>query len=320
MALLGFDWDTDSGFLDWLLGLGASLYNLFNSNCDNQAECLTEAMNHYVLESAEYRDEMVNFVNELIARPMNISDGYSTDGLDVYYDVSLESLQSSTSYNTMTSIWKTVVTSSAPVDPCASKLSAKAYNSEGGAGNESLTNNDLELEIPFNILAQLAYYAGKQGLFCQESPFVVGSNFYPIAVVPNGAVTVAKGGNNDPDNLIKFTLPIKATGSGVGVNGSITGTLTIKGTIGLDDGADVVFVTTSATVSDLAGTITIGLISYPASALKSTINAAAGIIVSEMDDIELLNQVAYISDIGVRLLVGDVTTDEKALVIGLNFD
>ena len=321
MSVADFSWDTNSDILDLILDLGVSLYDIFDFSCSGAADCLTETINRYALSDDDYLDEMISFVNDLIATPLTISSGGSTDGLLANFNVSLAELKTSTGDNTLTTLWDTSVTSSAPVNSCASALTAHDDADPGTPGDAQLTPDDMELEIPFNILSQVAYYAGKQGLFCQQYNFFLKGVSYPIKIVPNGAVTVAKGTGADPDNLIKFSLPVKATGSGPGVTGSITGTLTIKGTVAVESGSnDMVFTTTGADVSSLSGTLFINKAPYSAAALEPTIDAAAARIVTAMNDIELLNAVADIGDLGLRIVAHDLTTNGKALVIGLNID
>jgi hypothetical protein len=265
---------------------------------------------------------MTALVNDVIDAPLTISTGTSTDGLSLNFTIDLATLKSSTSHDTMTSTWDATLTSSAATDPCAASLSSRAYTLEGATGDAQLTPDHMEVEIPFHLLSKAAYYAGKQGLFCQSGSYdVLPGIGYGFDVVPDGAVTVAKGGPSDPDNLIQFSMPIEATASGAGpVGGAITGTLTIKGTLGVDGGSDLVFTTTSADASALAGSITLGGIAVPAATLEPAIDAAMARIVSAMGDLELMNAVVNTGIGSLSVSVGDVTTNGLALVIGLSFD
>jgi hypothetical protein len=321
LTVADFAWDTNSWFLDTIIDLGFWLYDLFDFTCSGQADCLTEAVNQYALADDGFLDQMTALVNDAIDAPLTISTGTSTDGLALNFTINLSSLKSSTTHDTMTSIWNATLTSSAATDSCAAALSARAFAFEGGVGDAQLTADDLELEIPFHLLTKAAYFAGKQGLYCQSGTYsVIPGVPQFFKVVPDGAVSVAKGGPADPDNLIQFTLPVEVTASGGLGGGAIAGTLTVKGTLSVDGGSDVVFTTTSADASGLSGSIMLGGIPISAATLEPSIDAAVAGIVSDMNDLELLNAVVNTGIGGLGVSASDVTTNGQALVIGLNFD
>jgi len=317
-SLNDFVWDTNSWFLDSVIALGFGLYDLFDASCSGQADCLSEAINEYALEDDDFVDEMKALVNDAIDAPLTINTGVSTDGLNLNFAVDLDSLKSSTVHNTMTSLWNVTPSTSAAANACAAALTAKAYALEGSTGDAQLTADEMELEIPFHILSKTAYYAGKQGLFCKTGSYSVLGVPRSFNIVPNGAVGVSKGSALDPDNLIKFSLPIKATPS-VGA-GIVNATLTISGLLSVDAGSDLVFTTTAATASALSGSLTLGGLSISAATLTPAINTALAGIVTGMNDIELLNAVVQTGITGVSIAASDVTTDGQALVVGLNFN
>jgi hypothetical protein len=313
-----FEWDTNSWILNTLISLGFGLYDLFDFTCSGQADCLSEAVNEYALSDDDFIDEMVDMVNRAVGSLHNWSEGFSTEGLSSTFSAALESVQSSTAENTLTSLWDVDVSSSATVDPCASGLYTRAFAFEGAPGNASLTNNDFEVELPFHLISDTAYLAGKRGVFCAAFNYSILNVSRGFSVLPSGSIGVAGAGAGDPANTVKLSLPIRITPTSGGVTGSVSGTLNVKGALGVDAYSDLVFTTRSASVSGLTGSVSVGGATVNAASLSSAINGAVGDVVSEMDDLELANALAHTGIGDVSIAVGDIVTSGSALVVGLD--
>ncbi len=313
-----FEWGTNSWILDIVLTLGFGLYDLFDFTCSGQADCLSEAVNEYALTDDDFVDEMVDVVNEASSSLHHIAGGFSTDGFSADFSVGLESLQSSTAENTLTSLWDVEVSSSAAVDPCADDLRTRAFSLEGAPANVSLTDNDLEVELPFHLISDTAYLAGKQGVFCSTFNYSILNVSRHFSVEPSGSIGVTGAGAGDPANTVKLSLPIRIASTSAGVTSSVSATLNVKGALGVDAGSDLIFTTRSASVSNLTGSVSVGAATVSAATLTSAINGAVAGVVDEMDDLELANAVAFTGIGNVSVAVGEILTSGAALVVGLD--
>lgn len=319
-AVDDFAWGTNSWFLNTVLSLGFSLYDLFDFSCSGQAECLSEAVNEYALEDDDFVDEMTALVNDAIDAPLTISSGTGSDGFGLGFSVSLSDLKSSTAENTLTSLWDVELSSTRLADACASTLFVKSFMAEGEPGNASLTSNDLELEVPYHLVSKAAYFAGKQGVFCQDFNYNIAGTAYSFSIVPNGSVGVSGGDAGDPANRVKLTLPVKVLSNSAGVTSTVAGTLTVKGSLGVDTGSDLVLSTLSASISALSGTLKAGAVNVSAANLSGAINTALARILSDMDDLELMNAVVNTGIAGTSVSIGQIETNGSAFVIGLNLN
>ncbi len=316
-----FDWAVNSWFLNTVIACGFALYDLFDFSCSGQADCLTEAVNEYALDEPELIDALAGVVNDAIDAPLSISSGTSTDGFSMGINVDLASIKSSTTHDTLTSLWNVTLSSTGVADACASRLTARAYAFEGSTGDASLTGDDLELELPFHLISRAAYFAGQQGVFCQSFSKVVGARFYRFSLAPVGSVAIAGAAAGEPENTLKLSMPVEITANAAGSGGVITGTVTVTGRLEVDGGQDLVFSPTTADVSGIAGTITIGALSFPAASLEAQIDAAAGDIVGDLGDLELLNAVVDTGIGSLSVSIGeDILTSGAALVVGLDLD
>ena len=117
---------------------------------------------------------------------------------------------------------------------------------------------------------------------------------------------------------MKIALPVVVAMSGA--TGSIAGTLTVKGTLGIDGGSDLVFTPTSADVSALSGSVTISGVTVSAASLEPTIDAAASALVASICSLELMNSVVQTGIAGVSISVGEVVSTTGALVVGLDLN
>jgi hypothetical protein len=318
MAVAHFSWDTNSWLVDTILDLGFALYDLFDFSCSGQSDCLSEAVNRYALGDDDFLDQMTALVNDAIDGPLTINTGVSTDAFAANFSVSLNSLKSSTAENTMTSIWDVALSSAGASNACASALTARAYAFEGSTGDASLTINDFDLEVPFHYLSKIAYFAGLQGAFCRTFSYTVLGRARTLTMKPNGSVTISDGDAADPSNGVKIALPVVVAMSGA--TGSIAGTLTVKGTLGIDGGSDLVFTPTSADVSALSGSVTISGVTVSAASLEPTIDAAASALVASIGSLELMNSVVQTGIAGVSISVGEVVSTTGALVVGLDLN
>lgn len=313
-----FAWDTNSWFLDTVIALGFSLYDLFDG-CSGQAECLSDAINQHALSRDELVDAMTAVVNDVIDAPLTITGGNSSDGLSLGFTVSLDSVKSSTTHDTFTSIWNVALSSTGATDSCANALTVRSFLWEGTPGNESLTNDHMELELPYHLVSKAAYYAGKQGLFCQS--FIANNLFIrTFELQPNGSIAVSGALAGEPANTVRLTLPVKAAYTGSGIpSGSITGTVTLVGELSIDGGSDLNLNLVDAEVSNLAGTVTVGPVVISAASLSDEINDVADDIVADVGDIELLNAVVDTGIGGLSVAVDEITHSGSAFVVGLDF-
>jgi hypothetical protein len=131
---------------------------------------------------------------------------------------------------------------------------------------------------------------------------------------------VAGGDAGDPANRVKLTLPVKVLSNSAGVTSTVVGTVTVKGSLSVDAGSDLVLSTLSANISALSGTLKAGAVNVNAAKLSGAINGALADILSDMDDLELVNAVGNTGIAGTSVSVGEIETSGSAFVIGLNLN
>ncbi|HMV66665.1 MAG TPA: hypothetical protein PKA64_07430 [Myxococcota bacterium] len=312
LDLTGTHIGSSAWFLDFLLDVGFTLYDLFDSSCSGMDQCMSEAINDLVLSSDEVVDTLTSVINDAIDVPLSLNGGLSNDGFEIDYGVDLSDLTTSSTYGTVTTRWAVEVESDAATDPCANALTLRAYT--GAAGSAPATTSDLEAEVPFSIVTKAAYLAGKQGAFCTTSTY----NGTRLSVKPNGALSLAAGAVGDPADSLRLSLPVKVTPTGRGVSGSLTATMTVVAAIEVGCDADELqLVPSSILLGTVTGSIVVSGINIPGSAMQSTLNAAVAAI--PLAEIDVMPRVTDLDDLGdIMVAVDDVVVRNQHVVIGLD--
>jgi hypothetical protein len=308
---------TSSGLLNVIADLGIFIWDLFDRSCSGFDDCVNQELNAQLQRQSALINDLSEMVNESLTLAMAVNGGVSQDDYHLFYGVSLIDLQTSESDNTFQTHWDVSLASDVATDACASGLTMGWLPTSHSTA--PVTSHAIEAELPINLINQMTYILGKQGLFCVPLPV---PGFGTIEVEPSGMVSAyAPPGFLEPQNTLVLELPVRGSVDSLGATGDVVATLKIVGQLETDCDEGLYFRTDRVDVTDVSGTLTNALFTIDAADLESDIQDAVDTHVTPLiEDITLLPQVSNLHSSGdVQLHVGRVLVQNGQVVIGFDF-
>ncbi|MFT7621242.1 MAG: hypothetical protein ACI9WU_000403 [Myxococcota bacterium] len=323
LELSNIGYQSNSGFLNAVLAVGFSLYDLFKTSCSGIDDCASEVVNDILQSKNKVEERLLSTMDDALAQPLAMGGGTSTEGLSIEYSVALDGLQSSKNHDTMTTLWDVDLGNGGTTDTCASGLTLAMSMATGSVGHASYTSDDLEVELPYSLIARAAWVAGQQGVFCHsfEATEAGGSGLGATGtVVPSGSIRATAGSGSDPANTVILTLPVRATLDGA-TSGDISADVTVKAEFETSCGEGLYAVITDVSVANFSGTITLSGFEIDAADMEDfLVDLIEDEIPASLPSFQVLPQVTALNDSGsLSLSVGEVVSDTQVIVVGLNF-
>lgn len=206
----------NSDALTWLvdafLAAGDSVADMFGGglSCNDVDECVSDLATDQV-QKDDTKDVIVSAVNDAIEYTATVEGAENAGDFTIDYAVALPSF-STTNSNTMKTKWDVEISTDGAQDPCAADLRQGVYFETDAA----LTDDDIDVKIPFPLIDKAVYEIGQKGKFCET---VSGTAPGPIAlpitgdIVPNGALKISPAASI----MSPFEVRAQQVGYGAGI-------------------------------------------------------------------------------------------------------
>jgi hypothetical protein len=189
--------------IDWI---DDNVWNTKKNNFPNFCKSLTKCANHYtdkLVKSQDLKRKLKTAINEGLTTNLRMKDTISAGDYKVGYGVALSSM--STTSGSIQTRWNLKITSRQSSSRCALGLEKPTLT----GADATRARGDIDVVLPYSLVADAIYRAGKQGLFCGRLVRTAMIKGKPpkttlFSVQPHGEFTVT-----GQRGTVIVTLPVK---------------------------------------------------------------------------------------------------------------
>ena len=246
---VGFAKRSTNALLNYAIGLFSNVIG-----CSSLTNCANYLIDELVENNNTVKNNIKKAINGAIEHPLKVEGGNSVQGVTINYGIGLANLHTSRSSDRLTTTWEVNVETDEPNAACAEHLVMPSFS----PSTPGSTDNDIDVEIPFALIADLVYFSGKTGHLCKNVRTTSGDEF---EIRPHGEFSVESGSSTGAQDAIIVRVPFIATGSVVAAASATTviqGDIKITTLIASNCDGGVELDVDSVEFTDLSGEIDLG--------------------------------------------------------------